>query len=538
MAFLESIQRHSTPVELFDPATLRVVPLDRFPFTIGRDEDSCLVLSQSYISRHHAEISRERTRYLLTDLGSRHGTFVNGERVTRHFLLPFDTLQFGSLKASPLRFAVSDATDSTKSNLLSRVREVSAGRTDLEKLRWFLEAASELNNAGKIDRILTSLLQATLALTKMERGFVFLSREGNALEFAVGINANEETLKDGAPVSQTIIRQAAEGVDQFILTDNLSAEGRLVPESIVAQNIRSIICIPLRQPRGNAEEPGNRQLLGLLYLDTRYHAARFTGIDHELLRSIAREAAILIENAQLSVIEEERRQYRQELEIAASIQRGLMPVQPPVVPFASVEAHCEACSAVGGDFFDLIPSDDALNAVLVDVSGKGISAAILASTLQGMLYMQLQARRPLEAIAEATNSYLCAKSVGKYATMILLRLHVDGTLDYLNCGHIEPRISTGDDVLTLDISNLPVGLVPGAKYTAGTAHLRSGWRVVVVSDGVTEAENAEGEFFGEQRLESAVQCQNLPKFVEQMKAFCAGHPATDDCTVLQIAFSG
>jgi phosphoserine phosphatase RsbU/P len=538
VAILESIQTHSAPVELFDPATLRGVPLDHFPFSIGRGLDSGLVLSQSYVSRHHAEIGRDGIRYVLTDLGSRHGTFVNGKRITKHVLVPLDNLQFGSLESPPLRFALSNAPKSTQTNLLSQLREVSSGRSDLERLRWFLEAASELNNADQIDRILTSLLQATLALTNMERGYVFLSSENGALELALGIDADGETLEDGSSVSRTVIRQAAEGVDQFILTDNLSAEGRLLPESIVAHNIRSVICIPLRQSRGNAAEQANRRLLGLLYLDSRYHPGRFTDIDHELLRSIAREAAILIENAQLNLIEEERRQYRKELQIAAGIQRGLMPVEPQAVAFAAVEAHCEACSAVGGDFFDVIPSDDTLNAALVDVSGKGISAAILASTLQGMLYTHLQARRPLETIAEAINSYLCAKSVGKYATMILLRLHSDGTLEYLNCGHVEPRLCTGETVSKLQVSNLPVGLVPESKYTAATVQLQSGWGLLVVSDGVTEAENSQGEFFGEHRFDTAALCANLPQFIQQMRDFCAGHPATDDCTVLRIAFIG
>jgi serine phosphatase RsbU (regulator of sigma subunit) len=538
MALLESIQMHSAPVELIDTASLRSVPIDRFPFTIGRASDSCLALPQAYISRHHAEIVREGILYVLNDPGSRHGTFVNGKQITRHLLVPMDTLQFGSLDGPQFRFAPADTVSSTQTNLLSRLRGVGSVSSDLEKLRWFLEAVSELNNADKIDRILTSLLQATLTLTRMERGYVFLSSEKGALEFARGIDTNGALEEDGSSVSRTIIRQAAEGVDQFILTDNLTADRHSLPESIVAQNIRSVICIPLRQTRGNAADLSKRPLLGLLYIDSRFHPGRFAEMDHELLRSIAREAAVLIENTQLNVIEDERRQYRKELQIAAGIQRGLMPVQPPMIAYAAVEAHCEACSAVGGDFFDIISSDGTINAVLVDVSGKGISAAILASTLQGMLYTHLQARGPLAAIADALNSYLCAKSVGKYATMILLRLHADGALEYLNCGHVEPRVNIGGTVSKLEVSNMPIGLIPGAAYSAATVQLLPGSWVMVVSDGVTEAENAEGEFFGEERLDVAACCATLDQFIQAMRDFCAGHPATDDCTVLRIAFKG
>jgi serine phosphatase RsbU (regulator of sigma subunit) len=179
-----------------------------------------------------------------------------------------------------------------------------------------------------------------------------------------------------------------------------------------------------------------------------------------------------------------------------------------------------------------------LNVALVDVSGKGISAAILASTLQGMLHVQLEAGQPLDAIAAATNRYLCLKAVGKYATMLLLRLHQDGTLEYLNCGHVQPRLCSDARVSRLEQSNVPVGLLDGAEYAAGVAALRPGSRVILVSDGVTEAEDAQGEFFGDERLDSAALWADLPGVLQRMAEFCAGHPANDDCTIVQVTFTG
>lgn len=100
----------------------------------------------------------------------------------------------------------------------------------------------------------------------------------------------------------------------------------------------------------------------------------------------------------------------------------------------------------------------------MDVSGNGISAAILASTLQGKLHVQLEAGRPLDAIAEATNRYLCQKDVGKYATMVRLRLYQDGNLEYVNCGHVYPRLSSDGGVSRLEQTNLPVGLFSGFRF--------------------------------------------------------------------------
>jgi len=338
------------------------------------------------------------------------------------------------------------------------------------------------------------------------------------------------------------MRQATRGTDQFIVTDTLSAEGE-VPESIVAHDIHTIICIPLRRTRQTrhgegAEDAASRQVLGALYLESRFQPGGLSDVDHDLMRTIAREAAALVDNAQLALIEDQARKHQEELQIAARIQQGLMVVQIPDIPFAGVQAHSIACSAVGGDFFDVISGEDTLNVALVDVSGKGISAAILASTLQGMLHVQLEAGQPLQAIAAATNRYLCRKSVGKYATMLLMRFHRDGTLEYVNCGHVQPRMCSGAGISRLEQTNVPVGLLAGAEYASATTALRPGSRVILVSDGVTEAEDAQGESFGDERLDSAALCADLPGVLQQMADFCAGHPANDDCTIVEVVFTG
>lgn len=524
-------------VGLVDEATGSRLPLARFPFAIGRAAECDLVLSETCVSRRHAEIAREGARCVLADNGSRYGTFVNGERVVRHVLLPGESLQFGSTKGARLRFESGSAAEASSTDMLAQLQRLDAGKSDLEKLRWFLEAARELNTAGKVERVLASLLQATLALTEVERGYVFLAKPDGELELALGRNA-AGGLMDSPTLSQTVIRQAAEGVDQFLVTDTLSAEGGPVPESLMVRNIRTVICIPMRQRRAGARDGDRRYLLGVLYLDSRFHPGWYSDIDHELLRTIAREAAALVENAQLAVIEEQAQRYDRELQIAAGIQQRLMTVQIPAMPFATVEADSVACSAVGGDFFDVIPDDHTLSVVLVDVSGKGMSAAILASTLQGMLYTQLQGRRPLAEIAAATNRYLCAKNVGKYATMLLLRLHEDGLLEYINCGHIRPRVCHGDAVTRLEVANLPVGLLACAVYTAADCQLAPGSRVVLVSDGFTEAEDAHGECFGEERLDHAARCTELQHVIGQMREFCAAHPASDDCTIVQMVYKG
>ena len=141
--------------------------------------------------------------------------------------------------------------DTTGQTILAQLQGISAQHSDLEKLRWFLQAARELNSAGRVDRVLASLLETTLALAKVERGYVFLMNSNGVLELARGMDSAGSVLTDTASVSRTVMRQATRGTDQFIVTDTLTAEGQ-IPESIVAHSIHTIICIPLRRTRRGA----------------------------------------------------------------------------------------------------------------------------------------------------------------------------------------------------------------------------------------------------------------------------------------------
>ena len=137
--------------------------------------------------------------------------------------------------------------------------------------------------------------------------------------------------------------------------------------------------------------------------------------------------------------EEEARRYQQELSIAASMQQRLMQVKIPEVPFARLRGKNLSCKEIGGDFYDAVNTKEGLAVVLADVSGKGVSAALLASTLQGMIYSHLTAGMSLLDVVTAINRYCTDKLMGeKYATVLLARLRRDGELEYVNCGHVPP----------------------------------------------------------------------------------------------------
>ncbi len=546
-----------TAVQLEDGSIRHQSIIDQSPFTIGRLQDRHLVLTHPYVSRDHAQIVYEDGSFHLVDMGSRHGTYIRGQRVDgRQQLNQGDTIRLGSQQGPLLRFGVEiEEEQASIKELIGQMSGSSAPNSDLEKLRWFLEAARKLNQVGAVDEILASLVETTLQLTKVERGYVFLKGSAGELKLAVGRSITGEVLTDDLTISRSALLQATRTAAEYIVTDTLTAEADSRSESMVAQSIRTVICMPLRgrysenrpsldsSPGPSAPPPAARgEIIGALYLDSRLTAGKLTQVDSDLLQTIATEAAALVENANLALAEDAARRYREELSIAATIQQGLMTVKIPETRYANVTARNIPCKEIGGDFFDVIADEDGLSVVVVDVSGKGVSAALLASTLQGLIYSQMLARQPLEQIARLVNRYICAKDVDKYATMVALKLSRSGNLQYINCGHVMPLLVTtsgsGESHMEkLTTSNMPVGLLEDAAYEAGYLKMPKGSRLILVTDGVTEAENHDGEFYGDDRLEAAVcQHETLEGLFASVQTFADGAPPNDDCTMVEVKY--
>jgi serine phosphatase RsbU (regulator of sigma subunit) len=529
---------------LVDGPNRRTVPITHSPFTIGRLPENDLVLAHPFVSRRHADIVLEGSSCFVVDQGSRHGTFINGQPApARQLIRENDVVHFGALDGPNLRIgsddgAVDEFNDtSTLRDIIDQIPGVGASGNALDKLRWFFESARKLNTSDAVDQILAALLDTTLQLTQVERGYVFLRNEAGEMVLALGRDDKGEGLTDVATLSHGAMRQAVSTSNEFIVTDTLSADPETRSASMVAHSIRSVICIPLRKRRPGAASR-DTDLLGLLYLDSRLRPGSLTQIDNDLLRTIATDAAALIDNAQLAVSEERERVYRQEMNIAAEIQRGLMSVRPPTLSWAKVAARSVSCRECGGDFFDIVEDGQSLAVIVADISGKGISAAILGATLQGLIYSLLVARQPLATIADIVNRYICSKNVEKYATMAILRLSPQGQLEYINCGHVPPFLySAGCSRLTE--SNLPVGLIEGAAFSSGSVQLQPGAHVLIVTDGVTEAAAPDGEFFGEERLATPeFEAATLDDIFMQVERFAGSLAGDDDCTVLDVRYEG
>jgi sigma-B regulation protein RsbU (phosphoserine phosphatase) len=528
-------------------ADRRTIVLDHFPFTIGRRTDRDLVMADPRVSREHAQFITEVDGVYVIDQASRHGTFVNGERINRRKLNRNDHVEFGVQGGPHVLFSPDRSPTSAAQQFLSQFstwKPAAGAGSDLEMLNVFLEAARKLNTSGVLDDVLNALLEAALRLTRAERGFVFLRDPDGELRLAAGRDKAGSSITDDSTISRSILRDAAKSASEFLVTDTDDTGKLAGRESVVAHNLHSVICIPLRKTviqekvKDDTKSGELTDIQGVLYLDAHFLSGKLSSVSHDILRTIANGAATLVENAALVQAEDAAKRYRQELAIASEIQQRLMTVTVPEVPFAKVNAVSYPCKDIGGDFFDLVYTDKGLSLIVADVSGKGVSAAVVASILQGMLYSQLARDSALPEMISAVNRFLCDKVAGqKYATLVIARLCNNGDLELINCGHVPPLLVSDGKTIKLEDGNLPVGLVPVAEFTAQRIKLKTGDRLLLVTDGVTEAEDSTGEFFGNDRLEAC--CPQGLKCIEQaVTTFRGDTPLTDDFTITEMIYRG
>jgi phosphoserine phosphatase RsbU/P len=508
----------------------RIVTLDHLPFTLGRGADRDLTLSHPQVSRNHACIDRDSEGFFLTDTGSRHGTFANGMPVTTTRLRNGDRIVLGTSQ-DVLLFEETQEDISTRSLLKSL--QLSGSESDLETLSLFLKAAQSLNQRGALEDVLCTMLGYVIRLTSAERGFVFLGGSPEDFHLACGLDKAGKTITESEDISHSIVRDAANSQLDFVLSDTAgeAAKGR---HSLILHSIRSVAAIPLR---GRNTAP----LLGLLYLDSRSGPQDFTRIGKDILHAIASQAATLLENFRMIEAERESVLLRKELEIAASIQQQMIPQTLPEIPGIAIDARTVPCTSVGGDFYDVIPTPDGVVAIVGDVCGKGIPAALLASMVQGMFHAQITTGPSLLDAVQAVNKFVYSRTPSeKYLTLVALRSTrgADGGVgvELVNGGHVSPLIVRADGTVeTLSDGDLPVGLIEAATFHALHVTLAEGDRIVLLSDGISEAEDPAGTQFGQGELARHLAgTGTVANLFEVLDGFCQGAAATDDQTVMTV----
>src|SRR5262249_30490778 len=163
-------------------------------------------------------------------------------------------------------------------------------------------------------------------------------------------------------------------------------------------------------------------------------------------------------------------------------QRSLISESEIQCDFARVRGRSIPCKEVGGDFFDVFVASDSVTVIVADVSGKGISAALLAAVIHGMFYAQVSSGAPLVDAVAAINRFLFSRVAGqKYATLVAAKLERSGALEIVNCGHVPPIVMKDGTKTRINDGDLPVGLLAQAGFHGIDHHLETGSRLCILT---------------------------------------------------------
>jgi adenylate cyclase len=270
----------------------------------------------------------------------------------------------------------------------------------------------------------------------------------------------------------------------------------------------------------------------LLHLETENHS--------KVLEETVRELEVSREVIRLKSLEE-RKKSEQELALAQETQESLLPRFLPQFENFRIHAFNNPTRYVGGDFYDFLQlSSGEWVGVLADVSGKGMSAALLSSMVLGALSLEFRSRTQPQEVLNRVNQLLCEKSLPfQFVTLFLFLLSPHGMGQFISAGHNPAylfRSATGK-IEELVSDAYVLGMFDSASYQSRTLHLYKGDILVVYSDGLTDAQNQQEEMFGEERLLKIIQ-QEAPsgshaleqKFLKAIEEFTQGMPQTDDIT--------
>jgi sigma-B regulation protein RsbU (phosphoserine phosphatase) len=301
-------------------------------------------------------------------------------------------------------------------------------------------------------------------------------------------------------------------------------------------SVRSLLAVPMMV---------KSEIRGVLTLYNKREGRRFSGDDQRLLAIIAGQSAQVVENARLYEKERALLKMQEDVRLAARIQHELLPKAAPTIAGYEIAGRTIPAQEVGGDYYDFISIDDHRFAVcLGDVTGKGLPASLLMANLQATLRGQtLVADSPKTCLERANRFIYQSTSDEKFATLFYTIIDTEHhQLSYCNAGQDHPfLVSPSRESKRLATGGIPLGMMNEFTYEEESLPLGIGDVVVIYSDGVSEAMNAVGEMFGEQRIadvitqhRGAAPSELLEHVVAATKQFVADRPQTDDITLVVI----
>ena len=533
----------------------RTLALPAHTVTVGRSPDCEVVLDDPEVSRSHARLYLDPFgRWIVQDLHSRNGVWVGGRQVARHPLGVGESVEIGPFELSiaegpedpippevrpaPALAAVEDDHDTT----ITAARADSGEPLPADLIQRFNAVAKRLARLTCPEQIYPTLCRALAASEDSAAAVLRLPEAPQPLPDAAQLLAFRVGRRMGrAPPPEAPVRLSRRVLEAVrndpvpVAASSVRSPGAELQLTVVdAQHPRTVLCAPI----GEAFAPRD-----ILYVDLASDLAGPTTLD--FLQAVARHVGYVRTALLRAETSAERRVLDRQLLLARRIQARLIPPPFRRLPGAEVAVCYQPAMWVGGDYCDFWPVADGRLAFAVgDVSGKGLSAAMVMASLQAALRGTTEFCQDLDRVMRQVNRLLCHNLPAEMFVTLFVGLFDPPTrrLEYVNAGHLLPLLvpRPGEVVPFGEPRHIPLG-IQETSFRADRQTLPPGAALVVVTDGVTDARSPAGQPFGLRRLRNTLAAaegnssrQLVGAVNAAVTAFRRGLPARDDLTVLAL----
>jgi serine phosphatase RsbU (regulator of sigma subunit) len=482
-------------------------PLQGPAVSIGRASDCSIPIKDRYLSRKHAEIIANGNAWVLKDLGSANGTYLNGSRVERDEQLKTgdrirlgDTeIVFETSERSTDRF-IAVAESAISATIAIPVHDIAdkPEEKDVARLQTLTMLARELIEDRPMEELFGFIVDRVMEHLHPSRAAIALLGHDGRSFTKVEVRRQDESDASELTISHTLLNDIVEEKKALAFIDVEADEKLRTAKSIIMQGIHSILCAPLMI--GNS-------VVGVLYVDYLFTQRSISEDDVRLVAQIARFAAIKLETTRLREEAIQKRIMDEELKMASSIQRRLLPAAPTGVQGFTFVGKNEPCRTVSGDYYDFaVRPNGKVYFVIGDVSGKGVTAGLMMAGLQ--VAFRIFSKSDPDPATLVTQLNVALKEnlpQSKFVTLFLGRLDINtGVVEYVNAGHTPPLYLHKHGATELTDSDLLLGVVSRAEFVNRELRLEPGDSLVLFTDGVTEARDLDGDDLGTNTIGEAL----------------------------------
>ncbi|MAS35646.1 MAG: hypothetical protein CL610_16670 [Anaerolineaceae bacterium] len=410
-----------------------------------------------------------------------------------------------------------------------------------EHMLTLYQIMQTMNSSLDFDEVLHQSMDAVIQLTRAERGVLMIADETTGeLVVRVAHGVSGETLDDDQAYSTTVVDKVVD-TRRALLTNNAMEDERIEPgQSIILRGLRAILCAPMLV---------NDRLVGVVYVDTAMRHGMFSEADRDLLMMVAGQAGVAIENARLYAVAVEKGRLERELQLAREIQSALIPSQLPQLDGYDVAATWQAAREMAGDFYDAFRlADGNLGIVIADVSDKGAAAALFMAVSRSFIRSYAYAGlAPVDVLSQTNDLIVEDSDSGMFVTAYYSVFEPGGRCLNVNAGHNPPAVyrHRHRQIEFLPRGGRAIGWFKDNPLQIWPVDLEAGDVLVYFTDGLTEAQNNDGDEYGIERLQQVIRiaadgtaAQIRDTILADVNRFCAGAALYDDLTLVVVRFTG